>query len=112
MNHRNWFLEEKMNTQKITLGDEILRIAHAVALSELKESRWFQSAPEKFREQEPGIKFTSIEYHAVTMSSGGLNTGTRSAPFICGETIVGGISAKIRLRLDFGIGGFVVEEHS
>lgn len=95
-----------------TLGLDIVELAQAAAIAELKESRWFQSAPEKFRDQEPEIEFTGIEYNEVSMSSGGLITGTRMAPFICGETVIGGIHAKIRLRLDFGIGGFVVEEHS
>lgn len=69
---------------------------------ELKESRWYQSAPEQFRTSEPQITVLGVENREVyTSIGGGLGGGaTHKKPFLIGHVEVGGIRAKLALRLD------------
>ena len=94
----------------VAIGSELAALAQEEALSLLIESDWYRSAPAQFRQTEPVIKFTGIEHHPVFASIGGLSAGSRSAPFLCGKTQVGGIVASVRLRLEFGGGGLVIDE--
>jgi hypothetical protein len=90
----------------------VMDLAAAAMLEELKESRWFQSAPAQARAEDPTIEITGVEYRDVcTTIGGGLGGGsTYKMPFIVGQVEVGGISAKLALRIDFGVGGFLVLE--
>lgn len=90
---------------------KLFDLAAAHALDGIKESRWFKSAPAKFRVEDPPLTFTGIEYHAVHLSMGGVPAGSIDVPYLCGETEVGGIKASFRLRLEFGgAAGFVINE--
>lgn len=96
--------------QRNALTATLLELASAHALDGIKSSRWFRTAPAKHRLEEPPVRFTGIEHHKVYTSQGGVGSGAYDAPFLCGVTEVGGISATFRLRLDIGRGGFVIEE--
>jgi hypothetical protein len=91
-------------------AEKLMDLAAAHVIDGIKNSKWFLTAPERFRRVDPEIEISGIEYHSVFTSSGGLSTGSYDAPFLCGETEVGGIKASFRLRLDFGTGGFVINE--
>lgn len=106
-------------TRKISMAVEknsavaakLFDLAAAHALDGIKQSRWFKSAPAKFKVEDPAMTFTGVEYHAINLSMGGLPAGTIDVPFLCGETEVGGIKASFRVRLDFGsAAGFVINE--
>ena len=58
------------------------------------------------------IEITGIEYRNVVTSIGGGLGGsfTESKPFLVGRVAVGGIPAKLAMRVDFGAGGFIVLE--
>lgn len=93
-------------------ADALLALAVAAMRDELKQARWYQTAPAQFRTSEPEITIVGVENREVyTSIGGGLGGGaTHQKPFLIGQVEVGGIRAKLALRLDFGMGGFVVEE--
>lgn len=99
-----------LNPQNNLVAGKLLDLATAHIIDGIKNSKWFLTAPAKFKVAEPPIAIAGIEYHPVFTSTGGLSTGSYDAPFLCGETEVGGIKASFRLRLDFGTGGFVINE--
>lgn len=93
-------------------ADAVMALAAAAMLEQLKESRWYSTAPQQARVSDPVIEITGVEYRNVCVTVGGGLGGVSSGrkPFLVGRVEVGGIPAKLALRLDFGIGGFVVEE--
>jgi hypothetical protein len=95
-----------------TPGDAIMVLATAATLDQFKESRWYKSAPSHARATDPAIEIVGIEHRQVFASVGGGLGGSmsESKPFLIGRTQLGGLHAKLALRLDFGIGGFVVLE--
>lgn len=86
-------------------------MARAVLLEELKQSTWFRTAPKDAQAIEPVITLLGIEHHPVQLSMGIVSMGRQMKPFVVGETVVGGIKARIRVRLDIGNGGIVVDEN-
>jgi len=93
-------------------ADAVMALAAAAMLGQLLESRWYRSAPAHARATDPAIEIIGVEYRDVfTSIGGGVGGGaTDRRPFLIGRVEVGGIPAKLALRLDFGVGGFVVEE--
>ena len=93
-------------------ANTVLNLALAAMREELLLSRWYLTAPAKFRVAEPEITVVGVETRDVyTTIGGGLGGSAKhKKPFLVGQVVVGGISAKLALRLDFGVGGFVVEE--
>lgn len=95
-----------------TPADAMMALAATAMLDQLKDSRWYRSAPANARATDPAIEIIGIEYRDVLTSVGGGLGGSisDSKPFLVGRVDVGGVQAKLALRLDFGIGGFVVLE--
>lgn len=92
------------------LAVELLDMAQKFAVEALKESRWYKSAPAAAKTDDPEIFLTGVQYHDVHVYTGGIATGSYPAPFIVGETTVGGIKANLRFRIELGKGDIVVDE--
>lgn len=97
---------------KMSVGTDVMKLAKAAMLEQLKESRWYQTAPAAARQLEPVIELTGIELRKVFLSIGILPAGAVEKPFLVGKVTVGGISARLALRLDFGNGGLAVDEYT
>lgn len=93
-----------------TAATKMLALATAAMLDQLKESRWYRSAPAAARQFEPEIEITGVEFRKVRFSEGIMSMSFVEKPFLTGKVTVGGITAQLALRLDFGMGGLVVDE--
>lgn len=96
----------------LELGKAFNDMARSVLLEELKQSKWFRTAPKEAQAVDPVITLLGIEQHPVHVSRGIVSMGKQMKPFVVGETMVGGLKARIRVRLDLGAGGIVVDEES
>lgn len=95
-----------------TVGETVMALAATAMLEQLKESRWYKTAPPSARASDPVIEIMGVEYREVFSSIGGGLGGSFSErkPFLIGHVEVGGVPAELALRLDFGTGGLVVQE--
>ncbi len=96
----------------MSVATDMLKLAKAEMVRQFVESRWFLTAPKEARSATLQIEIVGIEERQVELSEGLIAMGGVMMPFLVGVATVGGIQAKVWLRLDYGRGGLVVEEQS
>lgn len=94
----------------VNIADDILALAELAMKEQFTASFWFTSAPASVRSPAPRIATVGIEQRVVSSLEG--NSGldvSHTAPFLIGETKVGGNTIRLALQLEFGRTGLIIE---